>query len=374
MTKCRGYGKPKAICKQKTCLSCKPKTFASHPYVTRWSAKNTIQPYEINISAGTKCWFDCENCYHIYDARLFSIVKGDRCPYCAGKQRCDDGCDICFLKCFASHPKAEFWSDKNELTPFQIALNYTMPCLFDCPDCGHDYEKRPNDIVQRGDGCPYCAKHNNKLCDDAECDACFDRSFASHIRSENWSDHNVKTAREVAISCNDQYLFDCECGNVFKMAPNHIVLRDDWCPECGKTRNKGMERFTRLLLEMDPGAMVLPEHPQRIEGRLLRFDALITLSNDKIFLYESDARLAAFKTIYQLDRAKEKFVLYNGKIMFRASYRQFYDEETMRRLVADMIEMATEFDGSDMCGKVIRMDTPLYMEIFSEAFKARFNL
>jgi hypothetical protein len=202
----------------------------------------------------------------------------------------------------------------------------------------------------------------------------------------------VKTAREVALNDDTKYLFDCECGNTFEMSTTKIVQQDQWCPECGTTRNKGMERFTRLLLEMDPGASVQPEHPHRIEGRLLRFDALVTLSNGKIFLYESDgdqhfspdsslyfklttpARLTKFRYYYQLDRIKEKFVLHNGKIMFRVSYRQFYNEETMRRLVGDMLEMATDFDGSDMCGKVIRMDTPLYKEIFSSAFKARFNL
>jgi hypothetical protein len=154
-----------------------------------------------------------------------------------------------------------------------------------------------------------------------------------------------------------------------------------------------MERFTRLLLEIDPGATITPEFPQRIEGQLLHFDAHVDLSNGKTFKYESDgeqhftpdtgvhfrlkteaAKLDVFRYHYKIDRMKEKFVMYNGQIMFRVSYRQFYNEEIMRKLVDDMIEIATAFDGSDMCGQVTRMDCELYQEILSDAFKSRYNL
>jgi hypothetical protein len=390
--KCRGYGKKSAICKKQSCIDCLPKTFASQEYSKQWSAKNTIQPFQVNCGAEKKCWFDCEKCGHEYDAQLKNIIAGSRCPYCVNLKRCDDGCDICYLKSFASHPKSEFWSiDKNELTPFQIALQCNDKFWFDCPDCGHEYDQALNHIVQYDYGCPYCV--NQKRCVEENCDSCFDRSFASHDRSVYWSDQNILTAREVARSCDDKFIFDCECGNTFPMSPAHIVTQDTWCPKCGTTRNKGMERFTRLLLEIDPGATITPEFPQRIEGRLLHFDAHVDLSNGKTFKYESDgeqhftpdtsvhfrlkteeAKLDAFQTIYKIDRMKEKFVMYNGEILFRASYRQFYLEETMRKLVGDMVRIATAFDGSDMCGQVTRMDAPLYQEILSDAFKSRYNL
>jgi hypothetical protein len=101
------------------------------------------------------------------------------------------------------------------MTPFQIALNHVPPMWLDCYICGHDYQQSPNNIVNNGDGCPYCAKTNKKLC---------------------------------------------------------------------------------------------------------------------------------------------------------------IDEESMRRLVGDMIRLATNFDGSDKCGQVMRMDAELYQEILSNAFKARYNL
>ena len=44
------------------------------------------------------------------------------CLYCAGKKLCDkENCQKCFNSSFASHEKAQYWSDKNELKPKNIA-------------------------------------------------------------------------------------------------------------------------------------------------------------------------------------------------------------------------------------------------------------
>ena len=45
---------------------------------------------------------------------------------------------IPYEKSFASHEKAQFWSDKNELNPNEVALNSNKKFWFNC-NCGHTF-------------------------------------------------------------------------------------------------------------------------------------------------------------------------------------------------------------------------------------------
>jgi hypothetical protein len=46
-------------------------------------------------------------------------------------------CEICFEKSFASHYRAEFWSDKNELKPWQFKKQSTKKFWFKCDKSNH---------------------------------------------------------------------------------------------------------------------------------------------------------------------------------------------------------------------------------------------
>jgi hypothetical protein len=83
---------------------------------------------------------------------------------------------------FASHPKAKFWSTKNEGLPEDYALNSHKKCWFDC-ECGHTFDTSLKGINLLNRWCSYCA--NKKLC--GKCDLCHNKSFASHFRASNWS-------------------------------------------------------------------------------------------------------------------------------------------------------------------------------------------
>ena len=47
-------------------------------------------------------------------------------------------CDTCNKRSFASHPKAKYWSDKNEKKPEDVHLQSNKKFIFDCEDCGHE--------------------------------------------------------------------------------------------------------------------------------------------------------------------------------------------------------------------------------------------
>jgi hypothetical protein len=56
-----------------------------------------------------------------------------------------------------------------------------------------------------------------KLCQNNNCQICFDNSFASHERSKFWSNKNLKTSRLTFKSSKDKYIFNCDkCNHSFE--------------------------------------------------------------------------------------------------------------------------------------------------------------
>jgi hypothetical protein len=57
------------------------------------------------------------------------------------------------------------------------------------------------------------------LCENEDCQTCFEKSFASHEKSKYWSDKNgIVKPRQVFKSVNTKYWFDCDCGHEFETA------------------------------------------------------------------------------------------------------------------------------------------------------------
>jgi len=62
--------------------------------------------------------------------------------------------DIPFEKSFASHEKAKYWSDKNELKAREVFLNSNKKYWFNC-SCEHELYSSLSDITN-GRWCPHC--------------------------------------------------------------------------------------------------------------------------------------------------------------------------------------------------------------------------
>ena len=84
---------------------------------------------------------------------------------------------IPFEKSFASHPKCRFWSTKNEFPPEKYALKSHSKCWFDCTECGHTFDAILKNINRIDTWCTYC--HHLKLCENDNCNSCFQKSFAA---------------------------------------------------------------------------------------------------------------------------------------------------------------------------------------------------
>ena len=210
------------------------KSFASHEKANYWSDKNELNPEQIlNNKSHLKYWFKCKLCKHDFEIALCHINEGKWCPYCSVpcKKICDNiECKVCFDKSFASNEKSKYWSDKNKLKPRNIIKNSNSKYVFNCDICNHEFDMDLT-VINRGGWCSYCSGH--KICLDIECKKCFDKSFASHEKSNYWSIKNKLKPREVFICTAESYKFDCNiCFHEFDMKISSITSKNSWCQYC----------------------------------------------------------------------------------------------------------------------------------------------
>ncbi len=144
--------------------------------------------------------------------------------------------EIPFEKSFASHEKAIYWSNKNNVLPKDVYKSSHNKYIFDCP-CGHEFKSILSNILNNS-WCPYCSNPSQKLCNNEECKSCFEKSFASHEKSKFWSDKNqIKPRKVLKSSSVNKYIFKCNCGHEFEKILNSLSNKR-WCPYCSNPSNK----------------------------------------------------------------------------------------------------------------------------------------
>jgi hypothetical protein len=243
----------KKLCDDDGCSECFEKSMASCPKVLdHWSTSNEITARQCFRNSNKAYKFDCEECKHTFEMMARLVSSGCWCNYCANRILCEDErCNICFTKSFASSPYAKYWSEQNTQQPRQVFRHAGGNYWFDCHKCGHTFMAMINNI-SKDSWCGFC--HHLKLCDDAGCRTCFEKSFASHLRSKSWSDKNKKTPRQVTKSTATKYWFVCDKNpvHIFQTALDKIAL-GRWCPYC---KNKTEDKLygwltTKLKLKVD---------------------------------------------------------------------------------------------------------------------------
>ncbi len=134
---------------------------------------------------------------------------------------------------FDSHPKSKFWSNRNIQKPNEVALNSHKKFWFDC-DCGHEFESTLLNINQANNWCGFCSNSPKKLCDNENCNRCFNNSFASHSKSICWSEKNEMSSRQVFKGADrKKYKFKCDkCPHTFEIIIKSITTKGQWCPYC----------------------------------------------------------------------------------------------------------------------------------------------
>ena len=136
---------------------------------------------------------------------------------------------IPYEKSFASHPRAEFWSLKNDKKPTEVYMKSGKKYWFDCNKCNHDFEISLDSVVLRNTWCKYCY---NDICTNKDCIYCFQKSFASHEKAICWSNKNQLNPRDVTLNSNKKIIFNCtNCNHEFSASLGNINNKK-WCPYC----------------------------------------------------------------------------------------------------------------------------------------------
>lgn len=225
------------MCYAKDCLHCFNRSFASNPLSIKWSKKNKVSPREVFKTSSNQYLFDCDKCNHEFSIQLDFIERYDSfCNFCSGKRLCEnEECYFCFNASFASHPKSEFFSKKNEISPRNIFQNSHTECIFDCDNCGHEFKSALNQVSNpnRNAWCPFCA--HKQICEVSKnCSICFEASFGFHELANQWSKLNkISSPFEIYKNSHELCFFDCtKCNHTFS-SPLSWITRGNKCNYCG---------------------------------------------------------------------------------------------------------------------------------------------
>jgi len=220
------------LCDKNDCISCLDKSFAKHPRSQFWSNKNEKKPREYFFGSEQKVYFNCDKCKHTFQSMISNVTRGNKwCNFCSNTYLCNDSkCNICFEKSFASSGRSKYWSDKNEKQPRDLFKNTHDKYLFNCDKCNHIFEKALNKISTDKSWCQYCA--HQLLCDNNDCEQCYDNCFESHPKAKYWSKKNIKHPGDVFKKSASKYWFDChKCGHDYEKILCDMDRYD--CPYCG---------------------------------------------------------------------------------------------------------------------------------------------
>ena len=377
---CQNGGTTRKLCADIDCTVCRARSFASSDkakYMTDNPDVNPKPPRQLFKSSNTKAEFKCGKCDHTFQASLNDVTAGQWCPYCGGRQLCDnEGCVACLDRSFASSDKAQYMTDNpdvNSKPPRQLFKSSDTKAEFKCGECDHTFQASISSVTA-GSWCPYCGAR--QLCDDEGCVACLDRSFASSDKAQYMTDNpdvNPKPPRQLFKSSRTKAEFKCgECDHTFQARLNDVTA-GSWCPRCASSKLE--DAFAHILETEFPHAMK-SDHQVRISSLpryTIDFKVLCTTSNKRFYVeldgaqhydFKQNARffkkdidpaecVEAFLKQLERDRMVEEELVSRGELLFRVPYTCL-DTVTMLECVRKMLEVREREPRGT--GKVHRFD------------------
>ena len=214
--------------------------------------KNTVDPYCVASQSHKKVYIKCDKTdYHgCYLTSPSKFYNGKRCPYCVNRKiHPKDSFGQYLIDKFGEGAIEKYWSNKNTISPFEIAPQSAKKIWLLCQEKDYHndkggYESTPNRFINQGGRCSYCnpsASHKVHPKD----------SFGALYpeKAKYWSKNNKLTPYEITSRSGQKYKFICEkCGKEFERDLQHLNRKDIGviCRECNSSL---LEQSTKEILD-----------------------------------------------------------------------------------------------------------------------------
>lgn len=190
--------------------------------LAEWADSNAESPDAVSSGSNLKAaWVG--GCGHTWDASVKNRVRGAGCPFCAGKRAWPGFNDLA-----SQRPDlAEEWHADNPKTPEETVVGSRFSALWQGA-CGHQWNQPVYKRVERGDGCPYCAKAGTKILpgfNDLE-------TKFPHIAAQWHPSKNDRPPSTVFPAARTRYWWLGGCGHEWQSTVANRTHNKSGCPYC----------------------------------------------------------------------------------------------------------------------------------------------
>ena len=145
--------------------------------------------------------------------------------------------------------KVKCYSSENEYTPSNMCMKSSECCLFNCDECGHQFQCRLSGIVD-GSWCPYCCIPCQKICGTKECLVCLPKTMIN-LKDiyKFWSTKNTKQPYEVMIHSRQLIYVICQnkiCYHEYEISACHYK-NNSKCAYCTGKKVCGEKECQKCL-------------------------------------------------------------------------------------------------------------------------------
>lgn len=224
--------------------------------VNEWNEENgPMEGYSANSNKKVS-WVCSKNKYHKnWESKITGRTTNlSGCPSCYKDKRSKSNLSVSLSTLYPELCEEWNYEKNGNLHPDDVFSKSGKRIWWKCVVCSHEWTALICQRTMKNSGCPFCA--NKKLCIEESCDTCFNKSFASHERSEFWSNENTVTSRSVFRSAIKKYKFNCpDCDDLYEMSPNAIT-HGNWCGcKNYKTENKLLEHLKLCSTDVEKQKM-----------------------------------------------------------------------------------------------------------------------
>lgn len=212
---------------------------STHPEIAQlWhSTKNKNSPHDVSAGSGKKVWWQCPVANdHEWQAPPALLLRGNRCPCCAGKKIVFSNCLVTIAPQIAKkwHP-----TKNGKLTPFEVLPKSGKRVWWKCPVADDHEWEAPVGNVGSGSDCPCC--HGLKVVK-SNC-------LATHFPqiADQWHSKNQITPWDITPNSKVKVWWQCKDfpDHSWLATPNGRVGSSSGCPMC--KNSKGEEEIKKQL-------------------------------------------------------------------------------------------------------------------------------